>query len=252
MSRSTRRLLRAATLAIMAAIALGAMPARASELVVLEARGGNLKRGQTIDGSVTLTLKEGERITLITPEGRSIMLRGPLSQAPLPPGASAPDPRQALAALVTAREARTSAIGVIRAGADAAALPEPWLIDVSREGERCLREGETPLLWRPDARNETRVSVEPEDRSWRAFLTWPASQDSLTLPDLRRFDTPTVLIVRMEDREVAIQIRPVPRNIDEPLVLASWLLQSGCMQQADALLRSLGAAVAPVPTPRQP
>jgi hypothetical protein len=113
-------------------LALAGMPAQAETLIVMEARGVNLKAGAQIDGDQVLTLKEGERLTLIRSDGTVITLRGPFSKTPAPPTAVATDPKQALAALVNTRAARTSSVGVIRAGEEVMPLPEPWLVDLSR------------------------------------------------------------------------------------------------------------------------
>ena len=112
-------------------------PVQAETLIVMEARGISLKAGAQIDGDQVLTLKEGERLTLIRSDGTVLTLRGPFSKTPAPPTAVASDPKQALAALVNTRAARTSSVGVIRAGEEVMPLPEPWLVDLSRSGMRC-------------------------------------------------------------------------------------------------------------------
>ena len=47
-----------------------------AELIVLQARGGGLKVGQSISATEKIVLKEGERVTLIGPDGKSIKLHG--------------------------------------------------------------------------------------------------------------------------------------------------------------------------------
>ncbi len=221
------------------ASAWSAVPALAVNLIVLEARGGSLKSGMSIDSSATLTLKEGERLTVIGPDGRSITLKGPLSGQPLSKSSVAADPRQALAALISTRDARTSSIGVVRAGAATAKLPAPWLIDVSRPGVRCLLEGEHPVWWRSDSAAGGGFTLFPMDRSWSAQFNWEAGQDRQAAPALSRYEGSNVFVIRQEEREYAISLALVPSKLDNALILASWMLEKGCAQQADSLIERL-------------
>jgi hypothetical protein len=233
---------------IVAALVLLVLPslAAAANLIVLEARGGGLNAGQSIPSDKPINLKEGERVTVIGPDGKSVTLRGPFSGPPMPGGGAAADPKQALAALVATRDARTSSVGVIRAGTEAAKLPEPWLIDMSRPGPRCLLEGERPVWWRPEAASEQAFTVFPIDRSWRADFRWKAGEDRQPVPPVSRFEGQNSFIVVVDKQEHAISITMVPRDIDNEFVLTSWMLQKGCVQQADALIRKLGGTpVAP-------
>lgn len=214
-------------------------PTDAAKLMVLEARGGGLKTGMSIDSETPITLKEGERVTVIGPDGKSTVIKGPFSGEPLPKGSTAADPKQALAALVATRDARTSSVGVIRAGTDAVKIPEPWLIDVTRPGPRCLLEGDLPVWWRPVADAGENFTVFPVDRSWRADFTWEPGQDRQQVPPLSRFEGPNVFVVRQGEAEYAISLNIVPRGIDNNMVLSAWMLEKGCIQQADALLNEL-------------
>ncbi|MEY3974223.1 MAG: hypothetical protein RIS59_584 [Pseudomonadota bacterium] len=229
-----------------ATLLLLALPglAGAANLIVLEARGGGLAAGQSIASDKPISLKEGERVTVIGPDGKSVTLRGPFSGPPMPGGGAAADPKQALAALVATRDARTSSVGVIRAGTEAGKLPEPWLIDMSRPGPRCLLEGERPVWWRPDPAAEQDFTVFPVDRSWRADFHWKAGEDRQPVPPVSRFEGQNAFIVVVDKQEHAISITAVPRGIDNDFVLTSWMLQKGCVQQADALIRQLGGAPA--------
>jgi hypothetical protein len=218
---------------------LAGTAAQAAKLMVLEARGGGLKTGMSIDSEAPITLKEGERVTVIGPDGKSTVIKGPFSGEPLPKGGVAADPKQALAALVATRDARTSSVGVIRAGTDAVKIPEPWLIDITRPGPRCLLEGDLPVWWRPATEAADTFTVFPIDRSWRADFSWEAGQDRQQVPPLSRFEGANVFVIRQGEAEYAISLNIVPRGIDNNMVLSSWLLEKGCIQQADALLNEL-------------
>lgn len=216
----------------------------AAKMVVMESRGSTLKIGESVESSVPLSLKEGERLTLIGPDGKTVTRRGPYSGPILPPSAGTPDSKQALAVLIATRDARTSSIGVIRAGTDAVKIPTPWLVDVTRSGPRCLMEGELPILWRPESAAQQPFVIFPADRSWRADFVWQANEQSLRMPPLARFQGVTNLLVNINQQEFAISFSIIPKTVDDPAVLTAWMLEKGCVQQADALLRMISSGQA--------
>ena len=213
--------------------------ALAANLIVMEARGAGLKIGQSIDSDKPMILKEGERVTLIGPDGSKIALRGPYNEPPLKKSASVTDPKRALVALVAKRDARISTAGVIRAGGAAAKLPEPWLIDASRPGVRCIRQGTRPVFWRPSVAKAVKLVVSPADRSFRTEFDWPQGTDRLQMPESSRFETQTLLRVELDGQEFAVGLIEIPASIDNPLVLFSWMSEKACVQQSDALLSQM-------------
>lgn len=233
-------------LCMVCALAMAA-PAHA-QWVVVEARGGGVSVGQTLPAAATLSLQEGERVMLISPDGRALTLRGPFSGPPAQDGPAAADPVQALAVLVASRDARTRSVGVVRAGTDTVKTPDPWAIDITRGGPRCLREGEQPELWRPQASAEQTFVIFPADRSWRADFVWQPGQDRMLMPALSRLQRATTLLVNIDQQEHALTFARIPAEVSQPFVLAAWMLEKGCIQQGDALLRLLSAQfAAPAP-----
>ncbi|MBY0306267.1 MAG: hypothetical protein K2W86_14100 [Sphingomonas sp.] len=218
-------------------LGLSAVAASASTLIVIDSRTPSLKAGQKIDSTKPITLKEGERVTVIGPDGKSITLRGKFSGLPLGATPTASDPGRALAALINTRNARTSSVGVVRGATDAAALPNPWLIDISRPGERCLKAGGKPIWWRPDGAHAQKFSVTPVDRSWIADFEWNVGETMMAVPELSSFDAQTIFVMRLNDQEFPVSINIVPNDLENDLILASWMLEKGCIQQADALLK---------------
>lgn len=223
-------------------LALAPAPAGAAGLIVVEARGGRFAPGQTIPADKPVSLAEGERLVLLGSDGRSVTLRGAYSGAPLKAAASSTDPKMALAALVATRNARATSVGVTRSGGDLSPLPDPWLIDVDGPGPRCLRAGQTPVWWRPVAKGEDSFTVYPVDRSWRADFHWTEGQSSQPVPPLSRFEGENAFLIETGGREFAIKINVLPATLDGDLMLVGWMLEKGCLQQADALLRQLSKA----------
>lgn len=228
----------AAPFAVCAMFILTSSTSKAESWVVMQSRGPAYKSGASLEGSTVLTLKEGEKLTVINPSGVSVTLKGPYTGPVAPPSsaASSMDAKQALSTLVASREARSSAVGVIRAGGSVAKLPDPWLIDVTYPGARCLRES-TPLVWwRPHSTEEAGFTLHPVDRSWSMHFTWAVGEDKIQAPAVSKFDGLNVFFIRHPDQEMAINLHSLPRSIDNPLVLVAWMLEKGCQQQADALL----------------
>ncbi len=213
--------------------------ATSEPLIVMETRGFKAKVGSSIDSDKPIKLEEGERITLIRADGISVTLRGPFNDVPMPKKSTASDPKQALAALVATRDARTNSVGAIRAGTDAKAIPDPWLIDVTRPGVRCLGEGQQPVFWRPDAAKESRFTIAPSDRSYKVDLIWPASQTQFKPEKINFKSSEHFLTVILDDQEFNIQIIEIPKEIPEGLLLTGWMLEKSCVQQADALIKKL-------------
>ena len=240
-------------------LALCSAPAIAANMIVVDARGAGLKPGMTVNSASVIDLKEGERVTMISADGRSVMLRGAYHGPAVRGSTSAQDPRAALAALISTRNDRAKTVGAIRAGANAVALPDPWLVDITRPGVRCVREGEEPVWWRPDARTAEPFKVFPIDRSWRADFQWRAGTASMPAPALSKLEGASTYIVQVEGQENAITISVIPRGITEPLMLSAWMLERTCIQQADAYLRKIEAdlsrrpvdAAAPMPEERR-
>ncbi len=227
----------AATLALACVLLPGASVA--ASLIVLEARGGGYKPGQAIPSDRPVTLREGERLVLIGADGRSVTLRGAFSGPPMKAGAASSDPKLALAALVATRSARATAVGVTRSGENLSALPDPWLIDVEGPGPRCLKAGVAPIWWRSTATEGGAFTVFPVDRSWRADFRWNVGESRQAVPPLSRFESDNAFIIASSGREYAIKINILPAELDSDLMLVGWMMEKGCVQQADALLRKL-------------
>lgn len=210
-----------------------------AQVVVMDARGTSYKPGDKIAPGTSVSLKEGERLSLIGADGKSLTLRGPFSGVPASAGASDADPKRALSALLANRDARVKSVGVVRSGTANVKTPDAEAIDITRPGPRCLEEGKPPVFWRPESEKEQPFVVFPADRSWRADFVWKPGQDRMTFPDLSKFDGLTTLLVNIDQQEFALSFTVVPVSLESDLVRASWMLEKGCVQQADALLKRL-------------
>ena len=218
-----------------------------AQLIVLQARGGGFKIGQSISPQKIISLKEGERITLISSNGKSITHRGPFKGLPVKKETSKPNPAKALSVLIANRDARTTSIGVIRAGTAAVQTPDHFAIDITRGGPRCLYEGEKPEFWRPEKKTEAPFVMFPVDRSWRADLVWKVGEDRMIMPDLSKFEDVTTVLVNFDQREFAISFTIIPKRIKDPFIQTAWMLEKGCIQQANSLLTEISKTTKSTP-----
>lgn len=233
-----------ARLLALASLALAALPAAAKiDMVVMEARGVKLQQGQVIDGSVNLTLNEGQQVSLMLQDGQVIKVKGPYDKAPAPGNGATADVKTALLSLV-AQESQRERAGVIRGGPGLIVPPEPWVIDVSSGGLRCLQADSTITLWRPDASSSVAAEVAPNDRSWKANVTWEKGSDRLPLghnvPVRRR----TNYVVRIDGKDVTITLVSLPAALSNDAMRAAFMMENGCDAQAKALFSTLPSATA--------
>lgn len=209
---------------------------QAAQMVVLEARGLNLRPGQTIDSTKPLSLKQGQHITLISPAGVTLKLDGPYEKSPENDQAKGVNASSALSLLVTQRQARMAEVGTTR-GAAPNSLPDPWVLDASRAGTVCQRDGSPVVLWRPDAKSEASLTVAPVDRSWKTEARWPAGADRILVPAPATIRGGTTYLVSLNGVQSPLKVESVPASLTSDSVRVAWLVGKECEAQARALLR---------------
>ncbi len=126
--------------------------------------------------------------------------------------------------------------GVTR-GTGTNTLPEPWLIDVTRNGNVCLQENQQPVFWRPDAKTAANLVVMPDDRSWKSQGTWPAGSTRLTVTTDVPVHGGATYVVEFNGSEYALAVNMVPASLPNDSVRA-WMAQRGCEAQAEAVASS--------------
>jgi hypothetical protein len=235
--------MRARLLSILGLLAISLPAAAKVDMVVMEARGVKLQQGQVIDGSAALTLTEGQQVSLMTQDGKVVKLRGPSDKAPAPGDGATADVKTALLSLV-AQESQRERAGVIRGGPNQVIPPEPWVVDVSGSGLRCLQADSTITLWRSDASATQSVEVAPNDRSWKANVDWQAGSDRLSLPHNVPLRRRTPYVVKIGGKEVTITLVSLPTSLSNDAMRASFMMENGCDAQAKALFSTQPPAAA--------
>ena len=220
---------------------LPALAAAAGDtLVVVEVRGAALQPGQEVDGAQKMTLLDGQLVTLLSQTGQMIKLRGPMDGPPLA-GASAEGPTTmaALEALVTQKLTRVEKAGVVRAGPGQVVPPDPWLIDVSRSGSRCLPQGAAIMLWRPSAVTAEPLIISPGDCSWRAQVQLAAGEDRAPLPRAVPVRARATYAATLGGKAATLTLHSIPPAITTGAMRAAWMSEMGCDGQALALMKTL-------------
>jgi len=211
--------------------------ATAADLVVIDARGIVLRAGQMVDSSKPLVLTQGQHVTLISPAGATIKLDGPYNKAPDADQARGVPVANTVALLVNQRQTRVGEVGTTR-GLAPNTLPDAWLLDASRAGTFCLREGEVAVFWRPSAAADADLVVVPTDRSWKANAHWSAGSDRIEVEAPAVIRPGATYVVTLNGTESAIKVENVPAMLANDKMRTAWLAGKGCEAQAEALLRS--------------
>ena len=212
-----------------------ASAATAGELVVVEARGVSLKQGDVLDDAKPIKLEDGQLVTLVAENGSILTLRGPYDQAPAA-GSGGVDVASALGALTTG-SARNVA-GVVRTAAVDVHLPGPWLVDLSHPGVACLRKDETTVFWRASDAGGV-LTMTPSDRSWRGQTQWPAGSPTMAVPASFPIKDGRTYLADFGGKPVAVTLTQIPPKVTNPRMQAAWMLEKGCVAQAEALLKTV-------------
>jgi len=226
--------------AILGALLLSGALAAGESFVVVEARGVNLSPGAAVDGSQPLTLGEGQEVVLISSSGRMLKLIGPYNRAPAGQGSeSGTDVVGALTSLVAQQGPRSGTVGLVRGNETEVVPPQPWLVDVTHSGNRCVRVGEPIVFWRPNDVGAAKLAITPYDRSWRIRADWPAGEHEAVAPKSVPFHDDATYMISLNGAEKTINLIAIPATVSTDAMRAGWMVEKGCRAQAQALARNL-------------
>lgn len=135
--------------ALAALAGLGAGSALAAPAVVVKSSAGKYPVGSKIDDADTITLENGDTVTVLTNKGTNTM-KGP---GTFQVGAQPKSNRARFANLTRTRAASRTATGAVRSAAvettDRPLSPNLYYVDVARSGTICLTSLAEVRLWRP-------------------------------------------------------------------------------------------------------
>ncbi len=242
--RNSRRLLFA-----LAALVLGAGQAWAGQIVVLEAEPATstLRTGAILDGNQEITVPPGTSVVLMDEVGRVVTVTGPYRG--IPGGAERKDGPGALKRVATAMLTAdlTEIVGGVRAAGEAGKLAplDPWFLDVTSNGTKCVRAGSGIVLWRPVPRRDTEIAITALAGGTEAKIAWPKGEATVAWPKEVPARDNAVFLLQLQDprtsRKIRLRIIAAAASSDADDLLG--LLDSGCAAQARILLASLAGHV---------
>ncbi len=233
---------RVASLSLVSAALMLIPPAAvaATDLVVVDARGVDLKPGAKIPATSVVKLGPGSRLTLVTVNGETIRLRGPFEDLPVRDVNNTQGVVDSLRKMMSAPSTGALTPGVVRSGGEQVDLPTPWLVDISRAGTRCVLEGQPVVLWRPEkAAASEAMSIAPADRAWEAKGSWPAGTETITMPATLPITSGGSFWVVVGPSESALTFQILPKSLENDKMRAAWMGEMGCNAQAIALVKTL-------------
>lgn len=241
----SRRLCAALAPCVLVVAFLAATPGEAqmpSDLLVLDADAGSgLNVGAIIDGRRSLDLPSGSRVVLLAADGQILRLNGPLSGQPLaeaPLGATVdPERLRVLSRLMQDRRSEAGVGGPSRSGEETSALPNPWAVNVHRDGPACARPDRI-IFWRVNAQARGRLTIDMNASGKKAKLPWLGGQALLPVPASIFRDGRTYRIeLDGETSELTVHIPQISDN--SAIDWAVWMAQVGCKVQALAMIDAM-------------
>ena len=222
-------------------VAFGA-PARADEpsLVVLKVTGVAMKPGDKIPGSQQLKLADGQNVSLIGPDGKMILLKGPYEG----PAAKVADVKTAsvtdmLGPLVASAKVETATPGVIRNAAEAGPESTPWVLDTSKGGDFCVHQAVDYDLWRADTAAAETMTIQADAGGAPVTVQFDAHKARAALPDSLTFVDGAKYKLTGGGTTTEITAHTVPETVPLDRTAAAWFMSDHCEIQAKALLKTL-------------
>lgn len=213
-----------------AGLLLFSTAASAGNVIIVRSAGPSAKAfppGKTIPESASILLQAGDMVTVLG-STRARTLRGPGTFSASP----GEDDKLALA---IGRRAR---FGALRAS-DYPQNPNPWNIDVSREGKMCVADSSNLMLWRPQALGSADLHITAPDGAART-LRWPERKATLRWPaGLPVRDGAEYQLAMDGAAPVSLTFVALPGTPGDMIAAAATLIEKGCETQLDALVSGL-------------
>lgn len=236
--------MRALVLAFGMAVGLAVVSAvQAASLVVISSTDPAVKPGEVIDSTQGVTVSGGGKVTLISDQGKKVVLEGPFA-GPVTAGGSE-DPRgggvvASLSKLITKREAITTKLGTFRSakGPQTVQPDDPWFIDVSKGGHHCVRHHLDATLWRPDkdGGGTAQLSFGAQGPTWR--LVWPKGQSTLAWPRNVKIKDGARYLIQIPDtaKPMTLILHTHRGEFPTEAHAAAWMATAKCSRQAAQMI----------------
>lgn len=196
-----------------------------------------------------LHIERGSTVTLLGNDGSVSVLPGPADVVVTDDASeagSAPKPAEASSSLTAISELLTNAgtqlqaIGASRGISGTSSIVDPWTIPLEDGSTACIRDGKLEF-WR-ERGDKAVVSIRYDAQSDEVKAVWDADDPKLIIPGSVPADVESVG-VKIDDRSFRITIKHLPSSVGprEYVGLYAWMVGSGCLRQASALIQELAS-----------
>ena len=243
---------RMAALALAGAI-MTAAPTAASAGVVVKSTGpssGTYPVGRQVADSASITLRAGDKITVLTDSGTRVM-QGP---GTFRVGEGATRTRARFSNLTRRNAARRVRTGAVRSGETSgpARSPNLWFVNVAASGSVCLYDVERVRLWRPEAGEAATYQIKDQSSDSSLDVEFVESEAvraldpaGLTLADGGTYTITAPASEEGEATSANVSVVVLDENYTAPDQLAQALIENGCTTQLELLADTLEAQVTP-------
>lgn len=213
----------------------------AAEMVVIESTAPELAPGQTIDGAEPLKIPAGAMVVLIAEDGQHVRLKGPYSGVPDARSTSGGSSLLgSLSRLLTGPSKGSASLAVMRTPKPKD-LPEPWLINVERTGDHCVKQSAAKVLWRQRASRFETLTLKALPEGSKASVPWHRGESRTAWPDELPLAHEAQYLARLSGSMAArkLTMHMAPKDLPTAAHYAAWMADRGCSAQAKAMLSSL-------------
>lgn len=218
------------------------VPGAAAAGVVVKSTGpsaGTYPVGKKVADSSTITLRAGDKITVLVNGGTKVM-QGP---GTFRVGEGATRTRARFARLTRQGASNRARTGAVRGGkAGSSSMPNLWLVNVAASGTTCLYDLENVRLWRPGATEGQTYTIKPQGSDMTLDVNFVETEsmraldpEGLKLTDGGMYTITGPAVEETPASSVDVKIVALTETYRAPDALASALAENGCMGQLAAL-----------------
>lgn len=223
--------------------------AMAADLIVISSNAPGLSAGDTVADGQSVDVPDGARASFLAASGRTVTIEGP-HQGPVGLAADeseGPGALAAIAGLLAPAGETVPVLGQTRGVAPVEGPGNSLWVDTSRPGKYCVDPGRFLHLWRPQADERQTVNLTDMETSRAVQATWNGGEVTQPWPaDLTYRDGAAYLVLVEGTRDpIHVEIRLVPRDLDNSLTRIAWMVEQACVAQAQAELAKFQDQVDP-------
>lgn len=234
-----------ATLVVLAVGLLFHAATHAMTFLVVESRGavaGKFPKGTLLDGSSEMDLPASSELVLLSDTGVLRTVRGPaktIGNLDVSAAAS-PGALKSLADMLRVQKDGRMTLGAVRGGPPMRPT-DPWVIDTTTTGTKCLFEDRPVMLWRSGPLSATRVSLQATGSGDRMSFDWPAKASTVPWPGAVRKKGGETYQLASNAGESTFTLA-VATGESTPGRALLFMAESQCADQAALLLAQLAKA----------